>query len=60
MESQLKSKFYIAAGILWMAWLVGFFFLNAGPMVHIIAGLAILLYLEALIITPKPKQEQNV
>ncbi|HSU29227.1 MAG TPA: hypothetical protein VLJ68_12660 [Chitinophagaceae bacterium] len=56
----MKSKLYIAAGILWMVWLIGFFFLNAGPMVHVLAGLAILFYLEALIITPKPKQEQNV
>ena len=55
----LKSKFYIAAAILWIVWLIGFFFLDAGPMVHVLAGFSILLYLEALIRAPKAKQEQN-
>jgi 4-hydroxybenzoate polyprenyltransferase len=51
----MKLALFILAALLAMAWIVGFFVLNAGLFVHILIITAALFLMQAIIINPKPQ-----
>ena len=54
----MKNLLYISAVIFLTAWLVGFFLLRAGTLIHSLVVFALIFYLQAVIITPKPKHQE--
>ena len=55
----MKRIYYTMAVLLMFSWMIGFFFLNAGAMIHTLAVTAVIFYLQGIITTPKPKIEQS-
>ena len=47
--------FFATAVALLLGWIVGFFFLGAGGIIHTLAVFALIFYLQSIISTPKPK-----
>jgi hypothetical protein len=47
------------AVLLMFCWMIGFFFLGAGAMIHTLAVTAVIFYLQAIITSPKPKIQQS-
>jgi len=48
----MKNKLFITAGIFFTAWIVGFFFMGAGALVHILALFALIFCLQGVITAP--------
>jgi hypothetical protein len=53
----IKSLLYVAAVVLAITWVVGFFLMGAGALIHTLPVFALLSSLQAIIIIPKPKPE---
>jgi Family of unknown function (DUF5670) len=51
----MKLAFFIIAGLLAIAWIVGYFIFNAGAFIHILVISAALSFMQAIILTPKPQ-----
>lgn len=56
----IKTVLYISAVIFLISWLLGFFFLGAGALIHILAIFSVLLYLQAIILAPRTKPGTNI
>jgi len=54
----MKNMFYLAAAILFTGWMIGFFLLAAGALIHTLAVIALIFCLQAVITIPKPKAQQ--
>ena len=54
----MKRIYYLMALLLMAGWLIGFFFLRGGTVVHALAVVAVIFYLQAVIIGSKPKVQQ--
>ena len=51
----MKLAFFIIAGLLAIAWILGYFVFNAGTFIHILVISAALALMQGIIITPKPQ-----
>lgn len=51
----MKLAFFIIAGLLAMAWIVGYFIFNAGAFIHFLIMSAALSFMQGIIVTPKPQ-----
>jgi len=56
----MKNTLFITAGIFFTAWIVGFFFIGAGPLIHTLALFAVIFCLQGIITTPKSIQETKI
>jgi len=54
----MKRIFYSISVLLMFVWLLGFFVLGAGPLIHTLVVGAAIFYLQALITKPKPKMQE--
>lgn len=54
----MKLALYIMAVLLTVVWIIGFFILSAGMIIHIFMIAAVLFLMQAIIISPKPQQER--
>jgi Family of unknown function (DUF5670) len=50
-----RTTLYIIAVLLWISWIIGFFVLAAGTLVHSLAFFAVIFCLQGIITTPKHK-----
>jgi hypothetical protein len=51
----MKLAFFIIAGLLAIAWIVGYFILNAGVFIHFLVMSSALSFMQGIIVTPKPQ-----
>jgi len=51
----MKLALFIIAGLLAIGWILGFFIFSAGTFIHILVFSAALAFMQAIILTPKPK-----
>jgi hypothetical protein len=51
----MKLAFFIIAGLLAIAWILGYFIFNAGAFVHFFVISAALSLMQGIIVTPKPQ-----
>lgn len=56
----MKKRFYSIAAIFLAGWMVGFFLLHAGIMIHSLIMVSVIFLLEAVIITPKLNQKTKI
>jgi len=54
----MKNLLYITAAIFLTGWLIGFFLLRAGTLIHSLVVFALIFYLQAVIITPKHRHQE--
>jgi hypothetical protein len=54
----MKKLFYILAVLLSVTWLVGFFILGAGSVIHCLLMMGVLFYLQAIISTANLKDSK--
>ncbi|HYC40398.1 MAG TPA: hypothetical protein VEB63_07895 [Chitinophagaceae bacterium] len=54
-----KTIFFIISFALLIVWLVGMFVFAAGGVIHSLAMFSAIAYLQALIITPRPKPDNQ-
>jgi hypothetical protein len=59
-KNVMKRLLYLLAVLTLAGWILGFFMLNAGTFIHLLVILAILLWLQAVIINPKPQAHRRV
>jgi 4-hydroxybenzoate polyprenyltransferase len=51
----MKLAFFIIAGLLAVAWILGYFIFSAGTYIHILVISAALSFMQAIIVTPRPQ-----
>jgi 4-hydroxybenzoate polyprenyltransferase len=51
----MKLALFITAGLLAIAWILGYFIVGAGAFIHILVISAALSFMQAIIVTPKPQ-----
>jgi hypothetical protein len=51
----MRTAFFIIAGVLAIAWILGFFFFNAGMLVHVFAISSLLSFMQGIISVAKPE-----
>lgn len=51
----MKLAFFIIAGLLAIAWILGYFIFNAGTFIHFLVISAVLSFIQGVIVTPKPQ-----
>ena len=51
----MKLAFFIIAGLLAIAWILGYFVFSAGAFIHILVISAALSWMQGIILTPKPE-----
>ena len=50
----MKKMLYLLAILMLAGWIFGYFMFNAGTLIHLLVITAILLWMQAVIINPKP------
>jgi len=58
-QIMMKNMLFITAGIFFTAWIIGFFFIGAGTLIHTLALFALIFCLQGVITTPKSIQESK-
>ncbi|MEP7376284.1 MAG: DUF5670 family protein [Chitinophagaceae bacterium] len=51
----MKLAFFIIAGLLAIAWILGYFIFNAGTFIHFLFISSALSFMQGLIVTPRPQ-----
>ena len=54
----MKRMLFGLATVLFLAWVIGFFILNAGKMIHLSGIVSAIAYMQAVIITSKPHPQR--
>lgn len=52
----MKRALFVVAALLTASWIIGFFILKTGLLIHVLMIMAALLFMQAIIISPKPQQ----